>query len=113
MPFINITITNPEKIDKIKIMQEISKIAGEESGKGEGRIMVAVTAGEFILNTAPAESAFIDFRGIGKIEKDINAAISKRVSAIIQDMAHIPPQNIYLNFTDIPGENWGTAQGVH
>ena len=113
MPFINLTISNADKIDTCKIMQEISNIAGEESGKSESKIMVCVNSAEFIMNTNPAECAFVDFRGIGKIERGINDAISRRISQVIHNLANIPLQNIYLNFTDIPGENWGTAKGVH
>lgn len=113
MPYINITLSNPDKADTTRLMQEISRIAGEESGKGESRIMVTITAGEFIMNSEPADCAFVDFRGIGKIEREINAAISRQTSSKITELTGIPPQNIYLNFTDIPGENWGNANGVH
>lgn len=113
MPLVKISISNTEQLDKQKIMKEISIIAGEETGKGEEKLMVCISESSFFMRGSPADCAFVDIRGIGKIEKSINAAISRRISAVLISNTGIPAENIYLNFTDMPRDNWGHAEGVY
>lgn len=113
MPLVKITISNKDLLDTAKILREISKIVGEESGKGEGSLMVCISDGTFMMRAEEADSAFIDFRGIGKINKEINSAISLRISELLKNEANIPAENIYLNFIDMPRENWGHSKGVY
>ncbi len=113
MPLIKLTISNIDKINCQELMKEVSKIAGEESGKGEDSIMVIISEGKFLMRREETDCAFVDFRGIGKIEKEVNAAISIRISQTISDHTNILSKNIYLNFTDIPRENWGHSEGVY
>ncbi len=112
MPLVKITISNLGSIDTAKILKETSRIAGEETGKGESKLMVLITEGIFMMRGMSAVCAFVDMRGIGKVEKLINEKISKRVSQLLTAEANIPPENIYLNFTDMPRENWGHSEGV-
>ena len=66
MPLIQITISDIAKINTLEIMNEISRIAGEESGKGEASLMVSVSESKFIMRGVQSKCAFVDFRGIGK-----------------------------------------------
>ena len=113
MPLVKISISNITKINTSEIMNEISRIVGEESGKGESSLMVSISESEFIMRGVESQCAFVDIRGIGKIEREINAAISMRISQVLIEKASIPAENIYLNFTDIPRENWGHSKGVY
>ncbi len=112
MPFIKIMLSAAANINKQQIMKEISRITGEETGKGESKVMVAITESDFIMRGEEAECAFIDIRGIGKIERDINDEISRKASAVITEFTSIPAENIYLNFTDFSRDNWGNRNGV-
>ncbi len=112
MPFIKIMLSDTANIDKQQIMKEISRIAGEETGKGETKIMVAITDADFLMRGEAADCAFIDVRGIGKIEREINDKISSKAAAVITALTKIPADNIYLNFTDFSRDNWGNRNGV-
>lgn len=113
MPMVKISLSSITKINTTEIMNEISCIVGEESGKGESSLMVSISESEFIMRGVESNCAFVDIRGIGKIEKKSNAAISIRISEVLIQKASIPAQNIYLNFSDILPENWGHSKGVY
>ena len=108
MPLIKIEIpTDLQEEQKNKILTQASKIVSKNTGKPEQYIMVTISKADFAMAGAPASAAFVDVRGIGGINAENNGGISKDICALLESELGITPENIYLNFTDVPGQNWG------
>ena len=69
--------------------------------------MVTLAKADFAMAGAPTQAAFIDVRGIGGINSENNGGISRDICELLQTELGIEPANVYLNFTDVPGQNWG------
>lgn len=108
MPLIKIEVPEvPPEHEKNRILTEASAIVSKNTGKPEQYIMVTLAKADFAMAGDTAHAAFVDVRGIGGINAETNAGISKDICALLQTELDIPPANIYLNFTDVPGQNWG------
>lgn len=111
MPMIKLTVTDPAQ-NQSEVLAEASRIVAAVTGKPESYVMAFIEQGSFLMAGKPCAGAFVEVRGIGKIEREINAEISRQICAMLQQKQGIAPQNIYLNFTDVPGSNWGNANGT-
>jgi RNA 3'-terminal phosphate cyclase (ATP) len=46
-------------------------------------------------------------RSIGGLSGDVNRKLSQQVCKLLNDSLGIPPDRVYLNFTDVGAGNWG------
>ncbi len=112
MPLIKLTLPEPEK-NTVEIQQKVSKVVAAVTGKPESAVMVTTDKADFLMNREKVTGAFVEIRGIGKIEPETNAEISRQISAILVDDLGIIPECIYLNFMDFARSNWGNAKGTY
>lgn len=111
MPMIHLTVTDPKKNAPV-VLAEASRIVAAATGKPESYVMAFLDGAEFLMRGKAVPSAFVEVRGIGGISKTVNAEISKNICALLQKQQGIPAENVYLNFIDVPGQNWGTCNGT-
>lgn len=111
MPLIKLTVSDPAR-NQAQVLAKASRIVAVATGKPESYVMALVEQGAFLMGGKECAGAFVEVRGIGRIEKTINERISREICAMLAHLQGISPENIYLNFMDIPGTNWGTANGT-
>lgn len=46
-------------------------------------------------------------RSIGGLNRAVNRQLSEQIGALLQERLRIPPERIYLGFTNVSTENWG------
>ena len=85
----------------------MSKIVAESTGKPEQYVMAIVDTADFMLGGHLSMAAFANVCGIGGVNREINGKISEKLCALLESRLEISPERVYINFTDIPAENWG------
>ena len=60
-----------------------------------------------LMSGKSGNAAFADIRSIGGLEGSMNSLLAKRICAVLRDSLGIPPERVYLNFTDVKASNWG------
>jgi len=89
------------------LLAELSKIIVGTIGKPEQYVMVAIKPAGILMSGKPGAAAFIDIRSIGGLNDDINRQLSQKICNLLSEALNVPPNRIYLNFTDVAGGNWG------
>jgi len=91
------------------LLAALSRIVAETTGKPEQYVMVTVNHNQVSILMAgkPGDAAFVDIRGIGGLNGDVNGRLSQKVCQLLKQSLGIAPERVYLNFTDAPAENWG------
>ena len=92
---------------KSSILTAISTIIEDVTGKLKSHIMVTLDSGTFCMGGSIGPAAFADIRGIGGLNAEVNAEISKRLCLLLKNELGIEGDKVYLNFTDIAPQNWG------
>ncbi len=109
MPLIKVDATERLKDEeKRALCTRLSRICAETMGKPESYVMVALTEGSTLLfGGQPGPAAFVDVRGIGGFSGPVNRALSEKICQALGDVAHVPSNRVYLNFTSVDAVNWG------
>ena len=109
MPLLKLQVSVPIPENKRDaILAASSKILSKVTGKPEAYVMVMIeeSAGAFMAGKKAA-AAFVDVRGIGGLNAKVNAQLSKDLCELCQKELGISPENVYLNFFEVPATNWG------
>lgn len=53
------------------------------------------------------DAAFVDIRSIGGLTKNVNHQLSEKVCRLLNQSLGVPPNRIYLNFTNFEADHWG------
>lgn len=114
MPLIKLQVATTIPDDKKNaILAGASKVVAEATGKPETYVMAMLEDDAVAsLGGTVCPAAFADVRGIGGIGGSTNAAVSKGICDLLQQELGIEPDKVYLNFTDVPGQNWGWKGGT-
>ena len=59
------------------------------------------------MSANSGDAAFVDIRSIGGLTDDVNRRLSQNVCKLLNDALGVPPNRIYLNFTDVQASHWG------
>jgi phenylpyruvate tautomerase PptA (4-oxalocrotonate tautomerase family) len=106
MPFIRLTTTAaPEKLQAL--LPTLSKIAAQAIGKPEQYVMAAAHTQAMLMSGKPGPAALVEVRSIGGLGPDVNQQIARKVCDLLEQALAIPPERVFLNFTDVAPENWG------
>jgi phenylpyruvate tautomerase len=89
------------------LLASLSKTVAETIGKPQQYVMVAASEAAMQMSGSPGDAAFVDVRSIGGLTDDVNRKLSQKVSQLLHDSLGIPPNRIYLNFTDVQASHWG------
>ena len=89
------------------LLASLSKTVAETIGKPQQYVMVAASQAAMQMSGSAGDAAFVDVRSIGGLSDDVNRKLSQKVSQLLHDSLGIPPNRIYLNFTDVQASHWG------
>ena len=93
---------------KTSLSTSLSKILAQDTGKSESHCMIVIEDGASVMMAQKqGPGAFVDIRGIGGLTGSVNRKLSRSVCTLLQKECGIPPEAVYLNFTDVKAENWG------
>jgi phenylpyruvate tautomerase len=108
MPLLKLetTVVLPE--DKRKaLLASLSKLVAETLGKPEQYVMVAAGQAAIQMSGSAGDAALVDVRSIGGLSGDVNRRLSQKVCALLNESLGVPPNRVYLNFTEVDAANWG------
>jgi phenylpyruvate tautomerase PptA (4-oxalocrotonate tautomerase family) len=108
MPLLKLETTVGLSEDKRQaLLASLSKIVTETIGKPVQYVMVTVSQVAMQMSGSLGNAAFVDVRSIGGLTGDVNRKLSQKVCQLLHDSLGIPPNRIYLNFTDVQASHWG------
>ena len=108
MPLLRLETTVALADDRRKsLLASLSKILADTTGKPEQYVMVTVSQSAMLMSGSPGDAAFVDVRGIGGLDGDVNRKLSQKICNALNEALGVPPNRIYLNFTDMDAANWG------
>ncbi len=113
MPLIKLDVpddVSDEQCDKL--LPALSRMLAETTGKPDKYVMATVGKMVPLMAGKPGPAAFADIRGIGGLTPAVNKIISQALCAILQQTLQIPPDRVYITFTDVPAANWGFNGGT-
>lgn len=94
------------------LLAPLSQILVEGIGKPERYVMVTVGAAAIRMAGAEGPAAHVEIRSIGGLNGSANRKLSERLCTLLQERLGIPPDRVYLNFTNVSAENWGWNGGT-
>jgi phenylpyruvate tautomerase len=89
------------------LLATLSKIVAETIGKPEQYVMVVISSASVLMSAKPGDAAFVDVRSIGGLGDAVNRQLSQKICTLLKTSLSIPPERVYLNFTDVDGASWG------
>ena len=89
------------------LLSALAKIVADTIGKPQQYVMITLSPAAILMSAKPGDAAFIDLRSIGALAGNVSQQLSSKICALLQQSLDIPPDRIYLNFTDIDAANWG------
>jgi len=99
---IDLSITQQEELIK-----KMSAISARELAKPERYVMVILEPGTTILFSGEnTPTAYIELKSIGLPEQQ-TTALSASLCQALCDETGIPPERIYIEFSNIPRHLWG------
>ena len=108
MPLMKITtnVMLPEK-QRETLLAPLSRLLAECTGKPEAYCMVACEQAAMLFAGQRGATAFVDVRGIGGLDHEVNAKLSAGLAVEIKKALGVPPDRLYLTFTEVAASNWG------
>jgi len=108
MPLLSLETTVALTEDKRQaLLASLSKIVAETIGKPQQYAMVTAGQAAMQMSGSQGDAAFVDIRSIGGLTDKVIRELSQKVSQLLHDSLGIPPNRIYLNFTDVQARHWG------
>jgi phenylpyruvate tautomerase len=108
MPLLKLETTFTLSDDKRKtLLASLSRIVSETIGKPEQYVMVTISPTAIMMSGASGDAAFADLRSIGGLGPDVNRRLSQKLCQLLDESLAVPPNRVYLNFTDVRAGNWG------
>jgi phenylpyruvate tautomerase PptA (4-oxalocrotonate tautomerase family) len=106
MPYTKLN-TNVEITDKPKVLRQISQLLAKETGKPESYVMVEIAHNPSMLFAGKDDSlAYLECKSIGLTEKQAKA-LSASLCQLLNAELQIPPNRIYIEFSNAPAAFWG------
>jgi phenylpyruvate tautomerase PptA (4-oxalocrotonate tautomerase family) len=112
MPLIKLDVSNVSDEQCKDILPALSRLLAEITGKPEKYVMATVGKMAPLMAGKPGPAAFADIRGIGGFTPAVNKKLSQALCALLKENLQIPPDRVYMTFTDIPAANWGFNGGT-
>jgi|SRR5208282_3511896 len=108
MPLLKLETTVVLSEDKRKsLLASLSRAIAGAIGKPEQYVMVTAGQAAMLMSGKAGDAALVDIRSIGGLSGDVNRKLSQQVCKLLTDSLGIPPDRVYLNFTNVEAGNWG------
>ena len=108
MPFLIIhTNRDLDEPDITELLLECSQLTAATLGKPESYVMTQFKGGQNMTFAGSSEPlAYLELKSIGLPESE-TPSISASLCQFIEDKLGIPPQRIYIEFSDASRKMWG------
>ena len=90
-----------------QLQASLSKVVEEATGKPEQYVMITIQSSAILMAGKAGAAALVDLRSIGGLSGEVNRELSKKICALLSQALSVPPNRVYLNFSDVSAENWG------
>ena len=108
MPLIKLQTTVPLSDEKQQeLLASLSRLIAGAIGKPERYVMATLSPTAIVMSGQTGPAAFADVRSIGGLNPQVNQQIARQLCQLLTLTLRIPPERVYLNFTDVPPGNWG------
>jgi phenylpyruvate tautomerase len=108
MPLLKLETTVVLAEDKRQaLLAALSRLVAETVGKPEQYVMVTCSPAAILMSGRTGDAAFLDIRSIGGLSGDANRCLAKELCCLLTQSLGVPPERIYLNFTEVEAGNWG------
>lgn len=108
MPLLKLETTVVLSEDKRKaLLASLSRTVAGTIGKPEQYVMVTANPATMLMSGKAGDAAFVDIRSIGGLTDDVNHKLSQQVCKLLNDSLGVPPDRVYLNFSDVDAGHWG------
>ena len=108
MPLIRLTTSVAPPAETVQtVLASLSKIAAETIGKPEQYVMAAAGTGPMLMSGQAGPAALVEVRSIGGLNPKVNQQITRKVCALLEQSLGVPPERVFLNFTEVPPSDWG------
>ena len=108
MPYIRIaTAKSLSELQQDTLKQELGSAISSIPGKTEAVTMIEISLGQTIYFRGAREtsSAFVEIKLFRKTTREAKEAFAVQVFFILEKVAGIIPEDVYLNFQEC--DNWG------
>lgn len=93
-------------------MKNITSVLMNELGKPEKFIMVAIEpVTDMLFSGSSDPAAFVELKSIGLPPEKITG-LSATICTLLNEKLSLPPDRIYIEFTDSPGNMFGWNKGT-
>jgi len=93
--------------DRAKMLKQLSRLVAETIGKPEQYVMVTVSHSDLLMSGQLGKAAFVDLRSIGGLSGEVNRKLTAGICQILDDVAGIPANAVYVTFMDVRASHWG------
>jgi phenylpyruvate tautomerase PptA (4-oxalocrotonate tautomerase family) len=108
MPLLKLETTVALPEDKRKaLLASLSEAVARTIGKPEQYVMVTLSQTAMLMSGKAGDVAFVDIRSIGGLTDDVNRRLAQQVCKLLNDSLGLPPDRVYLNFTNVAASHWG------
>jgi len=90
-----------------QLLSRLSQLVAQETGKPERYVLVELNAEKAMLFAGGSEPlAYLECKSIGLSAKQAKS-LSAALSQLLETALAIPPERIYIEFSNCPAEFWG------
>jgi phenylpyruvate tautomerase PptA (4-oxalocrotonate tautomerase family) len=107
MPLLKITTSVDLTEIHERLLAEGTRAVVDGMGKPVQWVMVVCERAPMAFGGTTDPCALVELRSLGGLGPDTNAPLTARLTAMLHDIAAIPPQRVFVNFTDVPRQDWG------
>lgn len=108
MPLIKLQLSPaPDRGRAGPLLQAASRMLAAETGKPEQYVMATLEQADALFAGTAGPAAYADVRGIGGLNSKVNSGVTRALCSLLKEHAGIPPDRVYVTFTDVPAGNWG------
>ena len=95
------------------LLEELSRLLATRFGKPERFVMTCLVPGlSMTFGGTTAPTAFAAVKNIGTMRPDDTAILSRELCARLGKALGVPPDRIYIEFTDAVDHLWGWNSGT-
>jgi len=108
VPYLKLNTNIPVSTEESSpLLQKISQLLAKETGKPERYVMVQIAVNNAMLfGGSNSPLAYLECKSIG-LSSGQAKSLSRSLSQLLESSLKIPPERVYIEFSNCPAELWG------
>lgn len=110
MPYLDFALSKPVSREKTEwIKAEAAKIMQRHAGKGEAWLYLRISGEQtlFFKGFPVDNGGVVEVKLVGSLSGAQKKEITSEICQLLQNELKMAPDQIYIIFTEVKGENWG------